>query len=341
MKILDPAIDDYYLSFKDFFDLNNPGQYEYLTNSYSGPVDILLQNHIAWQPNVLDNYNYKILLFLDTRHNHENQIKYQRNRQGNRYFITNAIDPTVNDEPNILFNDYLFNRTKAYYSGYEFSSSDVWYFCCRAEYTIPDKHDPLLKNKIFVAPTNVRNFATPGAGGHQIYRNRLKNFLKNNYLDIGYLGSPRDTSVGELICNTIDHTGGGYRPPANTYYEDSFISIYGETIEHGTTFAATEKTFDPLIKGHFILPFSNYKFINFIKQQYGFRFPDFIDYSYDNIESDNLRYLRYCDEVDRLMTIDIDAWRQLWIDNIDLIKHNRQIFFDRPYHRTDITSLLI
>ena len=333
ITILDPNIGHSYLSFADFFDLNNPNEFVlYEDPEHSSPVDFLIQNHIAWHNDRCSKYKHKILLFVDTRHNYEDQIKSLVDKQHDRYLITNAIDYTVTDEPKILFNDYLFNRTKSYYLNYPFSAKTKWYFCYQSDYVIPTVYEASSKNKIFVAPNNI---------GHElIYRTKLKDFLKIKYMDYGYLGCPSDPTVGKLQPNTLLPAASGYRPPANRYYEDSFISIYGETIEYGTTFAATEKTFDPLIKGHFILPFSNYKFRDFITNHYGFKLPDFIDYSYDDIEDAATRYEKYQDEIQRLLLLSLDEWRQYWTENLWIIKHNQQIFFDRPYHRTDLTSLL-
>jgi hypothetical protein len=103
--------------------------------------------------------------------------------------------------------------------------------------------------------------------------------------------------------------------------------------------SVTEKTFDPLIKGHFILPFGTYKFIENTKLHYGFEFPNFIDYSYDLIEDDAQRYYAYSREVERLLTIPIDTWREHWNNYNILRTANQQIFFDRPYHRIDLSQV--
>jgi hypothetical protein len=144
----------------------------------------------------------------------------------------------------------------------------------------------------------------------------------------------------EIFVSSDQFTRGGYCPPHTLYYDNTFVSIYAETIEFGSTFAPTEKTFDPLIRGHFVLPFSNYNFIKFIKQEYDFKFPDFINYEYDNIKDDEKRFAGYLDEVKRLMTLSIDSWNQLRNDNIHLIQHNQNVFCNRPYHRVDFSKLL-
>ena len=156
---------------------------------------------------------------------------------------------------------------------------------------------------------------------------------------MGHLGNVTDPDIGGLRTNSDLKSPIGFRPPHDQYYQDSFISIYGETLEYGSTFTSTEKTFSPLIKGHFVLPYGTYKFIENIKKCYGFQFPEFIDYSYDNIANDAQRYRAYSAEIERLLAIPIDVWREHWRNNLVLIKANQQIFRDRPYHRINLAQV--
>ena len=139
------------------------------------------------------------------------------------------------------------------------------------------------------------------------------------------------------LCNGPCWFGCPQKPAHNEYYAQSFISIYGETIEYGSTIAVTEKTYDPLIKGHFILPFSTVGFVDYLKG-IGFRFPEFIDYHYDTVADDDTRFGHYTQEVCRLLTLDLDTWRQHWNDNIDIIEHNKKLFHLRPYDQIDFSK---
>jgi hypothetical protein len=132
---------------------------------------------------------------------------------------------------------------------------------------------------------------------------------------------------------------GMYDPPHNEYYRNTFISIYGETIEFGNTIVVTEKTYDPLIKGHFVLPFSTNGFIRHL-ENLGFQLPNFIDYSYDTICDDDARYQAYTLEIDRLMNMDLEMWRQLYKDNYSIIHHNQLIFHEKPYDRINFYNYL-
>jgi hypothetical protein len=339
LRILDPNDGTQnYLSFADFFDLNNPGEYElYEDCNYTAPVDFLIQNAVAYYPNY-DKYNFKRLLFLDTRHNSEDKIAYLHNNKTDRIVVTMARDFTI-DDPRILFNDYEFNMTKAYYLGYNFAvGTKPWRLDYKSDFVITEPTAPENKHKIYIAPN--RTYFDPELPRQRFYRAQLMQLLKSKYRSLGHLGNVTDPDIGGLRTNSDLKSPIGFRPPHDRYYQDSFISIYGETLEYGSTFASTEKTFSPLIKGHFVLPYSTYKFIENIKKCYGFQFPDFIDYSYDNIADDAQRYQAYSAEVERLLAIPIDTWREHWCNNLVLIRANQQIFRDRDYHRTDLTSIL-
>lgn len=339
LRILDPNDGTQnYLSFADFFDINNPGDYElYEDCNYTGPVDFLIQNAIAHYPDY-DKYDFKRLLFVDIRHNSENTMAYLHNNQTNRIVITAARDLTIED-PRILFNDYEFNITKAYYLGYNFAiGTKPCRFNSKSDFVISKSMATENKHKIYIAPN--RTYFDPEFPRQRFYRAQLMQLLKSKYRSLGHLGNITDPDIGRLRTNSGVTQPMGYCPPHDQYYQDSFISIYGETLEYGSTFVATEKTFSPLIKGHFILPYSTYKFIENVKLHYGFQFPNFIDYSYDNIADDAQRYHAYSVEVERLLAIPIETWREHWDNNLVLIKTNQQIFRDRDYHRTDLTSIL-
>jgi hypothetical protein len=154
----------------------------------------------------------------------------------------------------------------------------------------------------------------------------LVDHLSNNYPDLGFI-TPLVTETQELF------SGPGYRPPSSKYYLNSCISIYGETIESGPGISVTEKTWDALIRGHFILPFSNPGFIAYLRTQ-NVQFPTWIDYSYDSIQNDDVRYLMYQTEVDRLLGWSLDIWRTRWADSFGIIQHNQSLIHTRPYHKT-------
>jgi hypothetical protein len=314
--------------------------------------------------------NYKIFLQLDIWDNFENQgWANANNSRRDMYAISNAWDPNYESDK-IIYNDFLFNRTKAYYQNYAFSqSTKLWYYQDRSAYSIPTQ-DVNLKTKIFIGP----NKTWPLELQSTIYQTdnyqernikyRPKIFQKLVELEnLGHIGNshvnkqyfliphfvyPNFCAVTELhlvsnrsklVDQSIKTSQLNYSPPHNAYYEDTFISIYGETIEYGTTIAPTEKTYDPLIKGHFILPFSCSGFIKFLRNK-GFWFPEFIDYSYDEIVNDEKRFECYLKEVDRLLGMSLDNWQQHWVDNAEIRRHNQTVFETTPYDRVNLHQLI-
>ncbi len=79
----------------------------------------------------------------------------------------------------------------------------------------------------------------------------------------------------------------GWTPAHNAYYDNTAVSIYVETlldahdIERDPLGCITEKTWEPLIKGHFILPFGYTGMIQDLQPLYNTHLAPFIDYTYD------------------------------------------------------------
>jgi len=304
--------------------------------------------------------NCSLKLELQIWHNHENQSLFKtgqpidaRRSSNDTVILTNAFDPIVEHANWVVENDFLFNRTKAYYLNYPFNSETRrWYYAGMGAYVLPEINSDQNKQKIFVSPNNTYS----GNTNRKIkYRPKIVEIVKS-YNDLGHVGNHdvdknlilypqlefpdcQDIRQIETARHSPRHGLLGYNPPHNEYYKNTFISIYGETIEFGSTIAVTEKTYDPLIKGHFILPFSNCGFISYLKSK-GFKFPEFINYGYDSIVDDDLRFDAYAQEIHRLLMIPIDQWKQLWSDNFDIIQSNRDKFVSGPFDRVDLAKYL-
>jgi len=292
-------------------------------------------------------------LILDIWHNHENQIDKINGllcEDPDLWIISNAWHPSWRHE-RFYHIDFLFNRTRAYYQQFPFSL-DVqrWYHLgdfCFVDFPLRRSEK---KTRIFVAPNKTYPNDKP-----RKYRTELVKFLLE-YQDLGHIGNsdarpelylrchhehPWAKDINELSQKPdITRTPlFRYSPPHNAYYQDTFISIYGETIEYGNTLAVTEKTYDPLLKGHFILPFSARGFIEHLKSL-NYRFPDFIDYSYDSIANDDDRFAAYLVEARRLLATDMVQWKFWWDGNTDILYHNKRLMHERPYDRVDIKKFM-
>ena len=327
---------------KMWWDINGD-DYEFVDRDYRGTVDFFILN--SYNSSV--QFDYRQKLNFRIFHGFEDFVREQCNRR-DCWTITNGWDPTI-DNDHIIVNDFLFNRTKAYYSQYPFQpDTQLWYYYDAISYKAPRLTRADLKKKIFVSPGKTYN-------GQRKYRSQLMSKIRN-YSTLGYIGNRDDdpslflysqAEFPEAFCNINELENEtrpqwdtwGYSPPHVEYYKNTFISIYGETIEHGNTIMITEKTWDPLIKGHFILPFSCCNFIQRLRD-IGIKMPAFIDYSYDTEPDNERRWQLYSAEIDRLLTMDLDTWRQHWNDNLGLLLANQRYFSNRDYDRVDLAQLL-
>ena len=344
---------------KMFFDLNGEN-YCIVEDDRDGPVDVLVtypwyRRDEADQQRV--QYRHKIAVELDLWHGFESCIA-QYNQSGsyhtNNYMITvSGTDSTVHN-PNILPLEFSFNRLKAYYSQFQFSPGWIpYYYNGPHTYIAPRLMDATNKSRIFVAPINTSN----ARADHPVRaRTAVAQLLRQKYYNLGHMSNyseqhPQDylhshyafptiNNVHDVKSQPINPKAVFYgTPPHNAYYEDTFISIFGETMESGTTQVITEKTYDPMIKGHFILPFSTPHFCDMLRSR-GILLPDFIDYSYDQVEDYDQRLEQWLTEVERLLSMPIAHWRDLHAKNFDLLCANQMWMWQRDYDRIDIQALL-
>jgi len=345
LTIFDAGQKDSNPHLKMFFDLNNT-DYEFVNNQDHPELDIIV--------NASENTDIsaRIYLYLDLFHSYENQIG-KKQWPKNWYHVTTGINKKSYVSQQVKSVDFIFNRTKAYYQNYPFrSDTSKWYYLDPHAYPMLDLPVSTAKIFIFLAPNKTY-------GGDRYYRTSLVNFLKQNFSDwsrgYGFIGNYDDDHnrklYGHLPFKEVSDNShdlfllkdgpnpSGYLPMHNSYYYHTFISIYAETIEYGDTIVVSEKTYDPLIRGHFILPFSTEGFIQHLKSL-GFLFPEFIDYSYDTISDSDLRYQAYENEIRRLMKFSMQTWRNHWDQNLDLLYHNKKVFVERPYDRIDFGQLI-
>jgi len=336
-----------------WLDLNET-EYEFVDN---GPVDIVLWTHPVRYEDIIG-IDARIYIHLDLSHATDDKIIGWNNlgwthHSPRNYVILECADPTVNN-PRILSNLFIFNRSKAYYSNRKFKNdSHRWYYMDPRDFELQSISSAKDKTRVYLTACKLTRPNVP-------FRDKLSDLLDKKFSDLGYLGNwkyhqeidrwtgkglysnrftPEATKVADIVQTNFITSDLGYSPVHNAYYNETFISVYGETLEIGTTQLVTEKTYDPLIKGHFILPFSTAGFIDLVKSQ-GFRLPEFINYEYDLISDPDQRWQAYQQELERLLSFSMDEWRQHWIDNLDILHYNRNIFTEQDYDRVDLTQLL-
>jgi hypothetical protein len=96
-------------------------------------------------------------------------------------------------------------------------------------------------------------------------------------------------------------------------------------------YCISEKTFDPLLKGNFILPFSTPHYVKQLQEWYGFKLPDWIDYSYDDIEDVDLRMDAFLLSVEQVYSRSVEELHSLYLRDKHILDFNQSLFETRPY----------
>ena len=259
--------------------------------------------------NTGDDYHDAFCSFIKN-FNHPNKI-YLTNNFSKKFALTNV---------QIVRWDFMWNRVKLYYTGAQeltgaFADPLLHHYAGKEKYKLNSIKFDSTREKTFL------NLCGRGYG----YRNILYEFLEQ-YKTIGY----RSMRSAGIHLEKIPAVG-AYVPVPNDYYDNSYISIYVESnCVEPELIHITEKTFEPLIKGHFILPFANPGTIKRI-QELGFLLPEFIDYSYDTIIDAEQRFNKYTEVIDNIINLN---WPELYKQHQDLILHNRQQLFKLDYDRS-------
>lgn len=310
-------------------------------------------------------YSHRISVELDMWHSFEDVIQTSLNPhqyQPNEFVITQTQDPTINN-PHLISYDWQFNRIKSYYSHFPWRPGTVIWNHSGVNGHIADQLSKAEdKQKIFLSATRT-TWDSPSGNRPLTARKSLPALLRKHYKDLGWIGNitgeyPYDFLYPNMAFTHYDRAtwvdGEPKNDPVNfgwskhygcpahqTYFKDTFISIYVETIQSGSSLIVTEKTYDPLIKGHFILPFGKVNFVQRLRD-IGIQLPNFINYSYDAIEDFDHRLATWHAEIHRLLNIDIDTWRQHWRENELSVLHANQLWFHRrDYDRVDLQKLIL
>lgn len=310
-------------------------------------------------------YNGKPLVLLNLYHIEEGPwiknfyndflINFKSQAQVDKVVLIHHNSIVNNND--LIYYDIIWNRQKLYMTDYDSVPNlehKIWSGHSKQIYAlteIPEKKQLGKYNKILKYVCANRIYRHNGVDWRGIkvyeprcrYRHILKNFLvkgtEDSYINEGYLGDV----INDVELETEDpmfsfmgvgssNGGGSWMPIANHIYNSSYWSTYIETITYGESHvgSVTEKTYDPLIKGHFILPFGYSGLIEDIKN-YGFVLPNWIDYSYDSIKNDDLRFIEFLRSLHSLLKISIKSLASLYKQDFDIIKHNRNIFFLKDY----------
>ena len=283
------------------------------------------------------------------------------------HFDINGLNLPDNVTP--IFYDLHLNHFKSLIQQYPYKTDFVWLRegNFRDVWRMADMTHPDNRNKIFLVPNRygihksrekVKTIIEENClfNGYYSALDRRKmhdvDSIKLEFLDNYLLGMLNDPLINNFFKfvpyeNRIDngnHTSIPISAVFNNnnnqwisanlvhigYYENTFISVCCESVEQDDC-VITEKTLMPLAHGHFVLPIGAPGIISALKSK-GFLFPNFIDYSYDEIKDLDFRIEKFGEEFNRLITIELDEWREYHKKNIDILHHNRKIFF-KPYDK--------
>lgn len=297
-------VDEYFVSLNDHYGLHTDNWLEQTITTAQQYKKVIFYDLI----NTGDEYHEGFCNFVNN-FPHEHKI-YLTNNFSKKFFLENV---------RVIPWDFMRNRTKLYYTDInkqlvEEKNLILHHYTRQEKYILNDLNFDKARDKIFL------NLCGRAYG----YRRDLHQFL-NTFQHIGY-----QSLRTEGIHLESDPQLGAYTPIPNYFYDNSYVSIYSESnCLSNELIHITEKTFEPLIKGHFILPFANIGTIARLRDL-GFRFPEFIDYSYDSIDEVRWRFAVYKKTVSDILKLPI---RELYQENFDIILHNRKHFFELDYDR--------
>lgn len=264
-----------------------------------------------------------------------------RNLKCRTLIVHNNICDT--DDPKYIFYDIIFNRQKYYMNDMESDfplETKRWTWNAKREFYSYGPIDKQLtdENKKILC----LNRSSWLKKNHKLSKGTIARSNLNDLLAIKdvYLSDP-DSNVffepNQYQEGTIDilKSNGTWYPAADHYYNTSYVSVYVESVVDaeggGNIFYASEKTHDPLIKGNFILPFSSPNFIQGLKNWYGFKFPNWIDYSYDDEPNFYKRLFLYFKAVEKVCQMDLTTLHQYYLADKDILDHNRNRFKEIEY----------
>lgn len=287
------------------------------------PADILfipLNNHYGLHdkdfiPNTIEkSKNYRAVVFYDLvnsgdwEHIRFSNFILQFPHPNKHYLTVNQSGFQLKDIKMIPW-DFMWNRYKAYYTEQVPEEPHLHHWAGPGAYTLPDLTMSQPKKKFMSL-----------CGREYGYRTHLYDIVKE------YDGYVSNRARGEYLEQR--EVVGAFEPIPNSFYLDSCLSVYVESnCIRPELVHITEKTYDPLAKGHFILPFSNPGTVKRI-QYMGFKLPEFINYSFDQEPDPKIRFDMVVAEFQRLVELDL---YQLHADHKKMFEHNQQCLHTIKY----------
>ena len=278
----------------------------------------------------LKSYTIKKLVFYDIFHAHPRLdqscldlvMHYQKIMPT---VLLTACKTTIPGINNVLHFDFYWNRTKGAY----LDKRSTW------NQQAPENYNqwPIELSQRPGAILSLYGTNNWGIKQHLYYQ--IKHLS-------GYHGGrdsdttlPSDTNITNL--HKLAAT-----PPARKYFDNTYISTQIESLCKGPAILYSEKTYDHLIQGRFVMNFGPRHFYSTLVND-GWKLPIGVDYTWDEMEEINdvndiqiePRFHAY---IQRLLALssDMERLHELFIANRDVFAHNQQQLRQKPY---DIISL--
>lgn len=241
------------------------------------------------------------------------------------------------DHPHTVFYDILLRRTQAMFQESRWDLLGT-HWLDNAPCELFDLREiPLqktLKQKIL---SPIRIYPDNSSPRLQ-YRTLLRQFLDSQPDNFALFTRDQSSTLPPQAENDrlrweLDSLEGSiWQPIHNDCYEHTLASAYVETLSLGPNRTITEKTWDPLVKGHFILPFAYPGIIDDL-EHFGIRFPDFIDYDYSRISDPGERWRGFVRELEKLRRLDHHYLELCHEKNHKILVHNRKTVLEKPIDR--------
>lgn len=246
---------------------------------------------------------------------------------------TNELD--IND-PQFICHSIMFNRQKLYFTQYreDWCSNKQWSERTPAiAYTISEiKKEFSKNNKTFLVANRIKMNTEHLFEG---FKAKLSTFMSSLNANMHYGDPAKNIFLKYNGWKQSDyHKPGGplFAPIGDYYYNTSYVSVGIETlVSSHEIFYPCEKYYNHLIKGNFPLIFSVPGSIKKLKSIYGFKFPNWIDYSYDTIDDANKRFNAFKKSIKDVSIIPLEELHQLYVKDKHILEHNRNVFFTKPY----------
>jgi len=287
---------------------------------------------------------FPLLFHMDHHHTTDYFDEFKKNCSVADKIIIVHTNTAVCNDPRYLHFDYTTYKHKLYCTDYDkiiMPDHRVWTIgCVKENYEL----HPIIKvpNKKFLVVMRFDSLSDRGRRRRSIYDLLFDicpddTIASLNNRILPYMSSDLVTTFMSVVANEpmLPDTlkpGGIWYPPSYQYYDSTIVSIYTETLVCKASGAKmlTEKTLNPMIQGNFVLPFGYPGLLRDI-EDYGFKLPTWIDYSYDIIDDDDERFAAYLDSIRILSQMPHEEMFELYVKDKHILEYNRQVILNKPY----------